>query len=87
MYFNSPVYTFLNVSHINRKKICDPLLLDIDIHIIREKYMQRTKNTDHECKYCNEKFKNKNILYKHKQKCDKNIDLKIKLLENEKQNR
>jgi len=53
--------------HFNRKKKCRPLLKDISIDILKEKY--KVRKGVYICENCGKEYKSSNGKYKHKKKC------------------
>jgi hypothetical protein len=53
--------------HLNKKKVCKPLLSDIEIEILREKYTKFY--TEIKCKWCQMSFKHKPAKYVHQKSC------------------
>jgi hypothetical protein len=53
--------------HFNNKKICNPVLKDIPIEELIEKY--KVKKECYKCENCGKEYKSKSGKYKHKKKC------------------
>ena len=81
--------TFSNMTnlrrHFNNKKVCKPILKDIPIEELIEKY--KVKKGIYKCENCGKEYKSKSGKYKHKKKCLINPAIieknKIDKLENE----
>ena len=81
--------TFSNMTnlrrHFNNKKVCKPILKDIPIEELIEKY--KVKKGIYKCENCGKEYKSKSGKYKHKKKCLTNPAIieknKIDKLENE----
>lgn len=56
--------------HFNRKNICEPLLKNIPIEELKEKY--KVRKGCYKCENCGKEYKSANGKYKHKKKCSKN---------------
>ena len=71
--------------HFNRKNICEPILKDIPIEELKEKY--KVRKGVYKCENCGKEYKTKDGKYKHKKKCLVNpVIIKkktIDILENE----
>jgi hypothetical protein len=71
--------------HFKRKNTCEPILNDISIEKLKEKY--KVKKGCYKCENCGKEFKTKDGKYKHKKKCSVNpiiIEKKtINILEDE----
>ncbi len=72
-------------SHFDRKNICKPLMKDISIIVLKEKY--KVKKGCYKCENCGKEFKTSSGKCKHKKKCSVNpiiIEKKtINILEDE----
>ena len=53
--------------HFNRKNICEPLLKNIPIEELKEKY--KVRKGCYKCENCGKEYKSANGKYKHKKKC------------------
>jgi len=53
--------------HFNRKNICEPILKDIPIIELKEKY--KVNKGVYKCENCSKEYKSKDGKYKHKKKC------------------
>ena len=71
--------------HFNRKNVCEPILKDIPIEELKEKY--KIRKGVYKCENCGKEYKTKDGKYKHKKKCLVNpVIIKkktIHILENE----
>ena len=71
--------------HFKRKNTCEPILNDISIEKLKEKY--KVKKGCYKCENCGKEYKTKDGKYKHKKKCSVNpiiIEKKtINILEDE----
>ena len=69
--------TFANMTnlrrHFNNKKICKPVLKDIPIEELIEKY--KVRKGCYKCENCGKEYKSANGKYKHKQKCLVNVSI------------
>jgi hypothetical protein len=59
--------------HFNRKNICEPLLKNIPIEELKEKY--KVRKGCYKCENCGKEYKSANGKYKHKKKCLLNVAL------------
>ena len=59
--------------HFNRKNICEPLLKNIPIEELKEKY--KVRKGCFKCENCGKEYKSANGKYKHKKKCLLNVAL------------
>ena len=53
--------------HFKRKNTCEPILNDISIEKLKEKY--KVKKGCYKCENCGKEYKTKDGKYKHKKKC------------------
>ena len=60
-------------NHFNRKNTCKPLLKDIPIEELKEKY--KVRKGCYKCENCGKEFKTADGKYKHKKKCLLNVAL------------
>ena len=69
--------TFSNMTnlrrHFNRKNICKPLIKDIPIEELKEKY--KVRKGCYKCENCGKEYKTSDGKYKHKQKCLINVSI------------
>ena len=56
--------------HFKRKNTCEPILNDISIEKLKEKY--KVKKGCYKCENCGKEYKTKDGKYKHKKKCSVN---------------
>ena len=77
--------TFSNMTnlrrHFNRKNICKPLIKEIPIEELKEKY--KVRKGCYKCENCGKEYKTSDGKYKHKQKCLINVSI-IEKKENDK---
>jgi hypothetical protein len=59
--------------HFNRKYICKPLIKEIPIEELKEKY--KVCKGCYKCENCGKEYKSANGKYKHKQKCLNNVSI------------
>jgi hypothetical protein len=69
--------TFSNMTnlrrHFNRKNICKPLIKEIPIEELKEKY--KVHKGCYKCENCGKEYKTSDGKYKHKQKCLINVSI------------